>query len=483
MHLRPSFSVLILAMSTSITAELLSHDSSIDVNNATAFALITFEPVLSAVGPNTFQNQAKLSTATSEVLVRPNVDTLYSKVVIDLSHSDLILSIPEVPNNRFYVAPFYDLYGNNFANVGSVNQSSPGDYLITISRNDEPGIRIFNETDSEYTKYKGVIKFATVYGSIMFRIVVNNNGTDLNAVHAIQAQLNITTIERKEEPLAPLLTPTLLGNGQLSNAALLLPFEFSLTQATETLQLLAQVNAVNPPEDRSDIKQVNDMFSVAGIDDGQYTSPEGLDYDKVSTIIGDQVQSFFANQSNHGFDQNGWFNLLPSLSGDYHTHYLARTCIAWYGYLQLAPSEAEYPTYLDPTVTTASGSLQLAANESYIMNFSGKPPVTGFWSLTAYNSTNYLVPNALDRYSLGDRSNLTYADGTQVYANSTNDGAFSILIQPADQAPSANWTTNWLPAPAGGGEFAVNLRWYGPTPALTNGTYKYPVVTKQGTVY
>ena len=104
--------------------------------------------------------------------------------------------------------------------------------------------------------------------------------------------------------------------------------------------------------------------------------------------------------------------------------------------------------------------MQLAANESYIMTFSQKPPVTGFWSLTAYNSTNYLIPNNLDRYSLGDRSNLTYADGTQVYADPSSNGAFSILIQPADISPGLNWTSNWLPAPAGGGDFTVNCKLY-----------------------
>jgi hypothetical protein len=43
-------------------------------------------------------------------LVRPNVDTLYSMAAIDLSHSDVVLTIPPVDDSRFYVFPFYDLY-------------------------------------------------------------------------------------------------------------------------------------------------------------------------------------------------------------------------------------------------------------------------------------------------------------------------------------------------------------------------------------
>jgi hypothetical protein len=434
-----------------------------------------------AVGTNALQSEAHTSTATSEVLVRPNVDTLYSRSAIDLSHSDLVLSVPEVPDNRFYVAPFYDLsvasilpdsstassslltlvstrYGNNFANVGFTTNSPPGDYLITFAKDDEPGIWMFNETDYRCTRYKGIIEYPTIYGSIMFRILVKNNGTDLGTVHAIQAQLNLTLIDREGDPLAPSLTPALLGNGQLSDAALQLPFNLSITQTTETFQLLAQFSAANPPEDKSDIGHVNAMLIAAGIKDGQDTPPAGIDYEQVSTMIAKEIESLLSNASNRGFDQNGWFDLLSSLSGDFHTHYTARAYIAWFGYLQLVDYEALYPIYHDPTLPSTASTLQLAANESYIMTFSGKPPVNGFWSLTAYNSTNYLVPNGLDRYSLGDRSNLTYADGTAVYADESSGDAFSVLIQPADRAPSANWTDNWLPAPAGGGEFTVNFK-------------------------
>ncbi|KAG9195078.1 hypothetical protein G6011_00198 [Alternaria panax] len=200
------------------------------------------------------------------------------------------------------------------------------------------------------------------------------------------------------------------------------------------------------------------MLVAAGIKDGNYTVPTGLDYTQVYKIIGEEFISLL-DPSNHAFDQNGWFTLLSSMSGNFSTQYTARAYIAWFGYLQLVDYVAAYPTYKDPMLpVTGRVSMQLAANESYIMTFSGKPSVTGFWTLTAYNSTNYLVPNDLGRYSLGDRSNLTYADGEPVYADADSDGAFSILIQPADVVPSSNWTDNWLPAPVGGGNFTVNWK-------------------------
>lgn len=38
----------------------------------------------------------------------PNSDTLYSEALIDLSATDLVITVPEI-EDRFFVAAFYDL--------------------------------------------------------------------------------------------------------------------------------------------------------------------------------------------------------------------------------------------------------------------------------------------------------------------------------------------------------------------------------------
>lgn len=86
-------------------------------------------------------------------------------------------------------------------------------------------------------------------------------------------------------------------------------------------------------------------------------------------------------------------------------------------------------------------------------------------------------------YTLGDRSNLTFSSGQLVYGSNgrAEDGSFRILIQPLDVAPPANWTSNWLPGPSGGGNISLLLRYYGATDALMNDSF-WPVVTKQGAI-
>ncbi|KAG9195079.1 hypothetical protein G6011_00199 [Alternaria panax] len=221
------------------------NTSSIDAVNATAFALMygyplvlyvqTFEPTLRAVGANAIQHEGGLATEGLELLVHPNVDTLYSKAAIDLSHSDVVFSLLDIPTDRYHVVSFYDLYGNNFANLGSVINSPPGGYLITIAEDDGSDLSMLDEDTYEGSKYMGIIKFPTTHGSIMLRIVLKNNTIDIHEVKSIQSQIKMSTIERAGEPMASALMPSLLGDGQLSPAALLLPFNLSANQTTQTL--------------------------------------------------------------------------------------------------------------------------------------------------------------------------------------------------------------------------------------------------------
>ena len=140
--------------------------------------------------------------------------------------------------------------------------------------------------------------------------------------------------------------------------------------------------------------------------------------------------------------------------GNFGPNYAHRAYVARTGYQQIVPYIVQYPGLNGP----AFGPYTLPANRSFLYTFSKKPPVInvtgGFWSLTYYGPDQYLIPNPINTYSLGDRSNLTYPDGTSIYgtgSDPTKDGPFKILVQQADIAPPKNWTTNWLPTPAGSG--------------------------------
>ena len=285
----------------------------------------------------------------------------------------------------------------------------------------------------------------------MIRIVTFNNGTDLETVLRIESQIDVKPVSRTGPPSGPDLTPkTLLGSSILNAAALKTPWGLDSSEITAVLNLMAAMEPYNNPENNSDTNAVRDMFTAAGISDGIYTPPAHLNLTLANLIIAKNITASLSTQSNFIPLGNSWKTPLPSLCGDFHSDFIFRAYTAYTGYLQLVSTQAIYPEY----IVNGTSQLSLTKDECYIMHFSGKPP-TAFWSLTPYVD-NYLVPNGLGRYSLHEQSNITYADGTLVYGAGDTGGPFEILIQAADVPPPKNWTSNWLPAPAGGGSFNVN---------------------------
>ena len=66
------------------------------------------------------------------------------------------------------------------------------------------------------------------------------------------------------------------------------------------------------------------------------------------------------------------------------------------------------------------------------------PPADAFWSLTLYDSSGFFVPNPINRYAVGDRSDLSF----------NPDGSLDIYLQ-STQPSDPEKAKNWLPSPAG----------------------------------
>jgi len=256
-----------------------------------------------------------------------------------------------------------------------------------------------------------------------------------------------------------------------------------LTPAKTALSLLCHVGSVNTPWTLAG-HTVQEVLSASGVCKSLPLTPPGVDIEAANATARTAIA--MAGQQALIPVRHGWSVVQNNLTGNFGSDYGLRADIATYGYLMLQSSEAIYPSWSNDTVAPPmqGETLELGPNDSYLYTFSCKPPLQqlGFWSLTAYNSDGYLIANSRNVYSLGDRSNITYESGEKVYgdfANSASDGPFQILVQPVDVAPPANWTSNWLPGPSGGGNMSVLLRWYLAEESIVDGTYEYPLVTKQ----
>ena len=125
------------------------------------------------------------------------------------------------------------------------------------------------------------------------------------------------------------------------------------------------------------------------------------------------------------------------------------------------PEDSVYPT----TTVDSDGNVLHGSNQ-YRLHFDKEelPPVNAFWSVTLYDSNGFQVANQLNRFALGDRDPLQF----------NFDGSLTIIVQ--NTSPGPELESNWIPAPTE--VFNLQMRLYGPTSTVLNGTWVPPAVEK-----
>jgi len=83
-------------------------------------------------GPfNELACEARLFTPDDRAVVTPNADTPYCMFWMDLRAEPLVLSVPEMDDERYYSFQLIDLYTHNFAYVGTLTTGNgAGAFLI-----------------------------------------------------------------------------------------------------------------------------------------------------------------------------------------------------------------------------------------------------------------------------------------------------------------------------------------------------------------
>ncbi len=157
---------------------------------------------------------------------------------------------------------------------------------------------------------------------------------------------------------------------------------------------------------------------------------------------------------------NGW-SLSYDL-GKYGTRYVYRAAWTYFGVGGNLLEDAFYPL-----AQTDADKNPLDGVNKYTLTFTKEqiPPANAFWSLTMYDFDAYLVPNKLNRYSLGDRSNMKFG----------KDSSLTIYLQ--NTSPGKDKESNWLPTPQSG-KFKVALRLYVPKQAVVEGSWIPPAIQR-----
>ena len=85
---------------------------------------------------NKFHHMTKLLDADFTAITAPNNDTYYSFLWMDLNSEPLVVTIPEIPKDRYYVLQMEDINGFNFDYIGSRATGNFWRYLFSCwSRN------------------------------------------------------------------------------------------------------------------------------------------------------------------------------------------------------------------------------------------------------------------------------------------------------------------------------------------------------------
>ena len=399
---------------------------------------------------NQFIHKTELLGPEFKDIVRPNNDTLYSFAWLDLRAQPVVITVPEI-EDRYYSVQLIDMFTHNFAYVGTrATGTESGSYVVAGPQwaGTKPG--------DASSVFRAESNF--VYCVIRTEVA---GPEDVAAVLAIQKQYRLTAMNvflgRSRVPSATGITFPTYDSRKTKSAAFIDLLNFLLTQ----VQIV------------SEEQELMDRFAAIGIRPGALNASRALGLeirDAVDAGVGQAIMAIAqATQDPSKLEhvaaraEHGWQGMegIFGPGEEMRTKYLARAVAADVGLYGNDVEEAYYPVGSGD----AAGNPLDASKHSYLMRFEKDelPQVDAFWSMTMYSLPDQLmVENPIDRYSIGDRSNLRYG----------KDGSLTIYIQ--HDSPAKSKASNWLPAPAG--PFTLQFRMYLSKPAALDPLYLPPGV-------
>jgi hypothetical protein len=377
----------------------------------------------------------------------PNADTLYTTAFFDVGKEPWVFSIPDL-KGRYALFPMLDGWTTVFQVPGKRTTGTGAQtYAIT-----GPGWK--GTLPAGVTEYKSPTNIVWLLG----RIYCTGTPEDYAAVHKLQDECKLVPLSsygKTYTPPAGTVDPSIDMKTAVRE-------QVNRMDAMEYFTLLCKLMKDNPPTaaDASHIAK----FAKIGIVPGKDFDASKLKADFVKRVpefgFHRIMLQFKVNKDVK--DEQGW--AFTTKTGIYGTDYLMRALVTAIGLGANRPQDAVYPTSLKD----AEGRKYSGENK-YVMRFpKGQlPPVSGFWSLTMYNSAYFFVENPINRYSISARQPL----------KSNPDGSTDLYIQ--KDSPGKDKESNWLPAPPG--DFILMLRMYWPnekSPSIINGTWKIPAVKR-----
>jgi hypothetical protein len=398
-------------------------------------------------GPfNTVLNVARVFTPDDTAFVTPNSDTPYTFMGPDLRAEPMVITVPPIEEDRYFVFQLMDLYTFNFDYIGTrATGNGGGDFLLV-------GPDWKGEAPSGITK---VIPCETEMVNVVGRTQLFDPG-DLDNVKAIQAGYQLRPLSAFLDQPAPPPAPELNWVKPVPPAELRTSLDFF-----NVLSFVLQLAPTHPSE-----IELRARFAKIGVVPGRNFDAAALSpeiQDALKAGMADGQEEIDARRASLGGKSDQLFGTRAFLNNDYVT----RAVGTQVGIGANSREEALYPIYeADADRQPLDGA---AAN--YRLRFApgAFPPVKAFWSLTMYDKqTQLLVANPIDRYLI----NSPMLPDLKL----DPDGGLTIRIQ--RERPTGDAAANWLPTP--NGPFMLAMRYYLPKPELLSGAWTSPRVERFG---
>lgn len=421
---------------------------------------------------NQFHHIRNLTKADYRDGGSPNNDTLYSVVWMYVGDEPMIISTPPMDKeNRYWSMEFAGWNSDNYAYLGMRTTGMNGGHYAVVPKGWKgelpDGVEFLAEAP-------------TSWSFVLGRTLIESE-LDLPNAHLIQDGYTLTALSDwgRNNPGIPYYPPLDKDFAQYRDM-----FEDKSIGFRGILKQFIKQN----PDDYLAI--MNRSIAMGGLAETEHVifgqfSEIGLNIPG-STSTGDQLIESFIPGRNRGLalglldvieglskkygtkSENGWGVPDKSLgrAGLQHKYLFRASTQSLGGIVANDPMEAVYFIVADDP--GKDGIQKPHGKNTYTLHFTKDqlPDVKAFWSISAYDETNNLIPNSLDRYSRGDRDDLSF----------NPDGSLTLFVgvePPKNQALYNNWLPvlneefylifrTYLP-----GEEIVEQRWVPPALKIT----------------
>ena len=385
---------------------------------------------------NQIHNSASVATYKDTAVVTPNSDTPYSFLWLDLRAEPMVISVPEVEGNRYYVVQLVDGNTYNYGYIGTrATGTGAGSYLVV-----GPGWK--GEKPAGIDK---VFQSTTPFSFAVIRTQLYNPA-DMDNVKKVQAGYKAQPLSAFLDKPAPPAAPE-IDFLPANTAGIKDNFWQYLDAALEFVPASATS------------KDIRARLAILGVGAGETVKLKDISAAERQAIVegmkaGEERVAKYLASGMH--DLNGW--PTGSLFGDkayYNGDWLKRAAAVKAGLYGNDAAEAVYPL----TRVDASGKELDGSKHNYTLTFpAGQyPPVKAFWSVTMYDGVSQLlIENPINRYLINSPM--------LPELKKNPDGSLTMYIQ--HESPGKEKESNWLPAPDG--PIYMVLRLYWPEPATAD---------------